>query len=354
VSASWGNMLGAVLGNSLAFNAVALGLALAVPMLLLGFIRQTIRVRRQRSDFSLGRLEALELGRTILVYGKVRNSLREIEQLAQNANASLWERHRLRTEVNRRYGVERSDLQAYARHLRANILRLRSLPFERFKSWVHSVSARFAFGCSLAVYALATMILLAICYLEQSARPQEIWSNLTELLLWKVADPLLYANSISAIACLVTFPIFYCSDRARLRSLHRREMRTLKDFAAVDPDLLIVSADGWSEKDSGETADDQARCGSADGELERFEAPHDEPWHVVLGVSPSATADEIRRAYRAQIKQNHPDRVHGMSSVFRELAEQQTKKLNSAYEEALSSLQGFDNKPAQRAGSIFT
>jgi hypothetical protein len=186
------------------------------------------------------------------------------------------------------------------------------------------------------------MILLVICYLEQSARPQEIWSNFTELLLWRAADTLLYANSISAIACLATFPIFYCSDRARLRGLHRREIRALREFAAVDPDLLIASADGWSEKESGETTGDQADYGSADREPERFEAAYNDPWHVVLDVSPSATAEEIRWAYRSQIKQNHPDRVHGMSSVFRELAEQQTKKLNAAYEEALMSDRPFE------------
>jgi DnaJ-class molecular chaperone len=58
-----------------------------------------------------------------------------------------------------------------------------------------------------------------------------------------------------------------------------------------------------------------------------------------LGVSHSATMDEIKLAYKARIKQNHPDRVREMSPMFRELAEAETKKLNAAYEEALMSVQ---------------
>ena len=34
---------------------------------------------------------------------------------------------------------------------------------------------------------------------------------------------------------------------------------------------------------------------------------HTAPWHEVLGVSPSATADEIKKAFRAKAKTAHPD-----------------------------------------------
>jgi hypothetical protein len=37
------------------------------------------------------------------------------------------------------------------------------------------------------------------------------------------------------------------------------------------------------------------------------------------------------------IKQNHPDRVQGMSQAFKKLAEFETKKLNAAYRQALSA-----------------
>ena len=65
-------------------------------------------------------------------------------------------------------------------------------------------------------------------------------------------------------------------------------------------------------------------------------------WFDVLGVAPSATVEDVKRAYKLLVKQNHPDRVHSMSAVFRALAESETKKLNAAYAEALACLRVGD------------
>jgi DnaJ-domain-containing protein 1 len=47
--------------------------------------------------------------------------------------------------------------------------------------------------------------------------------------------------------------------------------------------------------------------------------------------------EEVKEAYKALIKQNHPDRVHGMSAAFKTLAESETKRINAAYRQALVS-----------------
>ena len=52
---------------------------------------------------------------------------------------------------------------------------------------------------------------------------------------------------------------------------------------------------------------------------------------VLRGV----VGEGIKDAYKALIKQSHPDRVQGMSPIFRKLAEAETKKLNAAYRHAL-------------------
>jgi DnaJ-domain-containing protein 1 len=67
------------------------------------------------------------------------------------------------------------------------------------------------------------------------------------------------------------------------------------------------------------------------------DALDDENWIRILGVSESATIDEVKRAYKSLIKQNHPDRVQGMSQAFKRLAETETKKINAAYRQALNS-----------------
>jgi DnaJ-class molecular chaperone len=54
--------------------------------------------------------------------------------------------------------------------------------------------------------------------------------------------------------------------------------------------------------------------------------------YEVLGVEPTASADEIRRAYQRLIQQYHPDRLDTMAPELRALAERRTKQLNAAYE----------------------
>jgi len=58
-------------------------------------------------------------------------------------------------------------------------------------------------------------------------------------------------------------------------------------------------------------------------------------WATVLGVQPSATKDEISAAYKRKISEYHPDKVTRMGKEIRELAEQRSKEINAAYEEAL-------------------
>jgi DnaJ domain len=58
------------------------------------------------------------------------------------------------------------------------------------------------------------------------------------------------------------------------------------------------------------------------------------PWWQVLGISEQSTADDVKAAYYAKMKQFHPDTVTGLAKEFQEFAERETKEINEAYRQA--------------------
>ncbi|MEI6537712.1 MAG: J domain-containing protein, partial [Verrucomicrobiaceae bacterium] len=66
-------------------------------------------------------------------------------------------------------------------------------------------------------------------------------------------------------------------------------------------------------------------------------APLSERWWEVLHVGPVASKDEIRRAWRRLIKENHPDKFAHVSPELQATIEGVAKRLNDAYEKAMKS-----------------
>lgn len=60
-------------------------------------------------------------------------------------------------------------------------------------------------------------------------------------------------------------------------------------------------------------------------------APAPDDPYVVLGVAEGATDDEVRAAYKSQLKLNHPDKVAHLSPALQQFAQQQTLLLKHAY-----------------------
>lgn len=67
--------------------------------------------------------------------------------------------------------------------------------------------------------------------------------------------------------------------------------------------------------------------------------------YSVLGVSPSATDDEIKKAYRKLAKQYHPD-IH----PDREFAEKKMAEINAAYDQIINQRQGKATDPGGYGG----
>ena len=57
--------------------------------------------------------------------------------------------------------------------------------------------------------------------------------------------------------------------------------------------------------------------------------------YVVLQVSPAATVEEIKSAFRTRMQEYHPDRVAHLGVHLRRLAEEEAKRINDAYAKLL-------------------
>lgn len=58
-------------------------------------------------------------------------------------------------------------------------------------------------------------------------------------------------------------------------------------------------------------------------------------WYDILRVAPSATAAEIRDAYKHLISKYHPDKVDSLGQELKDLAGQKTQEITAAYREGM-------------------
>lgn len=68
-------------------------------------------------------------------------------------------------------------------------------------------------------------------------------------------------------------------------------------------------------------------------------SPKSDPYEV-LGINPTASNDEIKKAYRRLAMKYHPDKVEGMGEEVKKQSEEQFRKINEAYEQ-LRTLRGM-------------
>jgi hypothetical protein len=54
-------------------------------------------------------------------------------------------------------------------------------------------------------------------------------------------------------------------------------------------------------------------------------------WHEILGVSPNASVEVIKSAYRLRADQYHPDKTEQLGPELRALAERKMQELDMAY-----------------------
>jgi hypothetical protein len=303
-------------------NAFLLALSPALPILIVGFARQTLLALWIRPVFSLRKFEAAELSRAANLHDKVSCRLKR-QQDKGTLDAGYWG-----VLTNHRTGIhsdEILELEAHAQYLRATILRLKRRPLQRLETWLRIRSSQFALGRALVAYVVIVALMIALFYVfEQSAWAGDYMSGVSGVFIWYPIDErFLYANAVAAGLSGLALPMLYLMRWLSLSRQYSLESCVFKNLAKTEPAQLI------DQFGAEETIEDQPRLAEQSATFD------DRTWFAVLGLSESASIEEIRNAYKALIKQNHPDRVHDMSPAFRRLAESETKMINAAYRQAL-------------------
>ena len=305
-------------------NAILLGLWAVLPVLAGAYMRQYLLAPRRRPEFMMQKSERSELKRAVALYAQVHHRLEQMLEGDELING-FWRAALRRQSDIPEPNEELEDLKAYAQHLQAMISRLRNQPLVRLKSWVSRRSVQYALGCAIAVYCVSLILLwlLAFDVSDQPAWAQDFQTEFNDGLLWYPFDEqFFYANAAAIILSGLATPLIYYIRRYSLRCQYSLEFCVSADLADIGPTESIHESDIAAAGNFVPARDD----------LE-----NDEDWIRILGVPESATIQEVKQAYKTLIKQNHPDRVQGMSQAFKKLAEIETKKINAAYRQALSA-----------------
>lgn len=84
----------------------------------------------------------------------------------------------------------------------------------------------------------------------------------------------------------------------------------------------------FNEKSSSDNSDNSKK---EDYEEIKYDENSVEYFYSILNINANSSIDEIKKAYKEEIRKYHPDKVEHLGNEFKEIAEKKTKDINKAY-----------------------
>jgi hypothetical protein len=213
-------------------------------------------------------------------------------------------------ETDSRIKNLKRDISALRADVYASIYDWRS-PFD---AWRLRLAMQIALRKCWQCYVSAFICAAAFGRAEWSSAIRDV--ILLDLLPVRFYAPALIASSLTGILFAVLTYLRYHQLSDRIDQDYALGWEALRQ--KWNPDHLPNLEDIQSEGVERDHADDNER-----------------KWFDVLGVSASASLDEIKNAWHAGLKKYHPDNVERLGPKLKSLAETETKDLNAAYEAAM-------------------
>lgn len=215
--------------------------------------------------------------------------------------------------------------------LHDNIKRHRDGVLDRMPDWYGPIDqwARNKRLNAAAAIGIATAVATVAILDATDLLPSETASAMSAALLWNPMPDLLGGLYISAtaVALLMAFASYAVLSSHYWQSV---EPAYVDGWRALENKWQTPVEDEWHVSAASEPH----------AENTGYSSIYDETWHSVLRVDPDADIDDIRAAYRDLIRTYHPDLVAALGPRLREVAEEESKRINTAYAEA-QAIRGF-------------
>jgi len=189
-----------------------------------------------------------------------------------------------------------------------------------FGEWTPTVGERFAQLVFVPAFFICVIVVLVVATGYESV-------NWGRVISW-----FLVSSAISIIALTKTVP--RCRARFKIVMEHSSRVKEHKKQSRKEQGRKKQQESYDETENTADSASENSRHSPKRG--------REHTWYETLGVSSTATLDQIRTAYREKIVQYHPDKVAKLGPELKELALRMSQKINSAYSQAKKLRQGSD------------